>query len=299
MPIQNAFVSDRAVLLTLGYGVKSFVRLIAYNVMEVVHRQSSGFRAVEVEDGLSPRVEGEATHLATFFSRSSAIGIIFGTTFHELFDRVSLQFVFGLSQESSSQQVGLSSHEADDRVGVHVEYTGEEGVQTFAIQFDASVRHGEGRHKDVGVGTQLIYVLLQGMVHVEHLLARGKNGVDVSFSVQEEAKEGFRVFTDDHLGLFSALTKFTPEAVGHQFGKRASTLVAFDLGRIEDHTFEATKLFHVLNLKAGIAFDFGQGPAVGFLLNFDPCIDVFAKKSGGGVRKGPHLLDVKDHVVVF
>ena len=279
MPIQHAFVSDHAVLLTLGYGVKSLVRLIAYDVMEVVHRKSSGFNAVEVEDGLSPRVEGEATHLATFFSRSSAIGIIFGTTFHELFDRVSLPFVFELSQESSSQQVGLSScHEADDRIGVHVEYTGEEGVQTFAIQLDGSVRRGEGRHKDVGVGTQLTYVLLQGMVHVDHLLARGKSGVDVSFSVQEEDKEGFPVFTGGHLGLVSALTKFTPEAVGHSFGKRASTLAAFDLGRIEDHTFEATKLFHVLNLKAGIAFDFGQGPAVGFLLNLDPCIDVFANR---------------------
>lgn len=156
MPIQHAFVSNRAVLLTLGYGVKSLFRLIAYDVIEVVHRQSSGFNAVEVEDGLSPRVEGEATHLATFFSRSSAIGIIFGTTFHELFDRVSPTFVFELYQESSSQQVGLSScHEADDRVGVHVEYTGEEGVQTFAIQLDGSVRRGEGSHKDVGVGTQM------------------------------------------------------------------------------------------------------------------------------------------------
>ena len=188
--IQHAFVLKHGVRFPLGYGVKCLVRDIPYDAVGVVDGQRSGsierivdvslnevLNAVEVEDGLSPGVEGEATHLPAFFPRSSAIGIIFGPTGHELVDDVALEFFFELAQESSSWEVGLSlGGEVDHGVGgVHVEDAGEQGMQIFAIQFAASVGRGEGLHEGVGVDAQLTDVFLERMVDIDHLFAAQDN----------------------------------------------------------------------------------------------------------------------------
>ena len=223
--IQHAFVLDHGVRLPLGYGVKCLVRDrdIPYDAMRVVDGQRSGsierivdvslsevLDAVEVKDGLSTGVKDEATHLAAFFPRSSAIGLIFGPTGHELVDDVALEFVFELARESSSREVGLSlGGEVDHGVGVHVEDAGEQGMQPFAIQFDASVGRGEGCH-GVGGGAQLTDVFLERMVGIDHLFAGGQNAVDVAFAIQEDVEEGLGVLTSGHLGLVGTLPEFPP-----------------------------------------------------------------------------------------
>ena len=105
-------------------------------------------------------------------------------------------------------------------------------------------------------------------------------------------EEGLGVLANGHLGLVGRLPGFPPESVGKQFAQRASTFVSFDLGRIEDHTFDATKLFQVLDWQGGIFFHLGRGPAVGFLFDLDPCIDVVFEQRGGGLTKVPQFVDV-------
>ena len=72
--------------------------------------------------------------------------------------------------------------------------------------------------------------------------------MDVAFAVEKDVEESLGFLSDGPLGLVVALTEFVPETVGHQFAQRASTLVAFDFGRVEDHSFDAPKFFQVLDL---------------------------------------------------
>ena len=94
---------------------------VPYDVMGVVDRQRSGTierlvdiflhqvsDALEVQDGLSTGVEGEAAHLAAFLSRAGTVGVIFGSAGHEFVDDVAFQFILELAQETSSRQVGLA-----------------------------------------------------------------------------------------------------------------------------------------------------------------------------------------------
>lgn len=81
----------------MGYGVKRLVGDVLYDVMRVVDGQRSGvierlinvflnqvLDALEVEDGLSPSVEGEAPYLAAFLSRMGTFCIIFGSASHNI-----------------------------------------------------------------------------------------------------------------------------------------------------------------------------------------------------------------------
>ena len=283
---------------------------VPYDVMGVVDRQRSGTierlvdvflhqvsNTLEVQDGLSPGVEGEATYLAAFLSRTGAVGVIFGSAGHEFVDDVAFQFVLELAQETSSRQVGLAlGGQVHHGIRVHVQDAGVQREQPVVIQFDAGVGGGEGGHEDVGVGAQFAHVFFERVVHVDHLFAGRQDAMDVAFAVQEDVEEALGVLAGGHLGLVGALTEFAPETVGHQFAQRASTLVAFDLGRVEDHPFDAPKLFQVLDLQGGIFFHLGRGPAVGFLFHLDPGIDVIPEQGGGGRTKVPQFVDVENHV---
>ena len=118
--------------------------------------------------------------------------------------------------------------------------------------------------------------------------------MDVAFAIEKDFK-GLGVLAGGHLGL-GALTEFAPETVGDQFAQRASTLVAFDLGRVDDHPFDAPKLLQVLGLQGGIFFHFGRGPAVGFLFHLDPGVDVIPEQGGGCLSKVPRFVDFENHV---
>ena len=92
------------------------VLLVVDDVMRIVHFQRSGlilgisdfvvdegFDRVKVEDGLSSRVEGEPSHLASLLPFSGAVGVILGSTCHKVNDGVPFEFVFELSQASTSR----------------------------------------------------------------------------------------------------------------------------------------------------------------------------------------------------
>ena len=128
--------------------------------------------ALEVEDGLSLGVEGEAAHIAAFLSQTGAVGVIFGSAGHEFVDDVSFQVVLELAQETSSRQEGLAlGGQLYHGVGVHVQDAGVQGLQPVAIQFDVRVGGSEGSHEDVGVGAQFADVFLERVVHVDHLFS--------------------------------------------------------------------------------------------------------------------------------
>ena len=174
---------------------------------------------------------------------------------HEFVDDVAFQFVLELAQEPSSRQVGLAlGGQVHHGIRVHVQHAGVQGQQPVVIQFDARVGRGEGGHEDVGVGAQFAHVFFERVVHFDHLFSGRQDAMDVAFAVQEDVEEGLGILAGGHLGLIGA--------VGHQFAPRASTLVALDLGRVEDHPFDAPKLFQVLDLQGGIFFHLGRGPAV-------------------------------------
>ena len=134
---------------------------VPYDVMGVVDGQRSGTierlvdvflhqvsNTLEVQDGLSPGVQGEAAHFAAFLSRTGAVGVIFGSAGHEFVDDVAFQIVLELTQETSSRQVGLAlGGQVHHGIRVHVQDAGVQGEQPVVIQFDAGVGRGEGGHR--------------------------------------------------------------------------------------------------------------------------------------------------------
>lgn len=81
-----------------------------------------------------------------------------------------------------------SEQQVDYRVRVHVEHACNEGVQALAIELRSGVTGSKGRHEDVSAG-EFSHVLLDGVVHVDHLVAHGEDAVVVAFAVQEDPEE--------------------------------------------------------------------------------------------------------------
>lgn len=81
-----------------------------------------------------------------------------------------------------------SEQQVDYPVRVHVEHACNEGVQALAKELRSGVTGSKGRHEDVSAG-EFSHVLLDGVVHVDHLVAHGEDAVVVAFAVQEDPEE--------------------------------------------------------------------------------------------------------------
>ena len=97
------------------------------------------------------------------------------------------------------------------------------------------------------------------------------------------------------LGLVEALSKLAPHGIEHHFGQGAQTRVVFDLVVLQPDAFVLLVLAKVL-LTFGFVVPDPRRPPAGFLLDFQPGVDVVSEESLTGLVKMPDLIDVLDLV---
>ena len=113
-------------------------------------------------------------------------------------------------------------------------------------------------------------------------------------SIQETVKSlGVVKFLD--LGLAETLSKLAPHGIQHHFGEGAQTGIVFDLVVLQLGPPVLIVLANVL-LAFGFVVTHPGRPPAGFLLDFQPGVDVLSEEPFTGVIKMPHLVDVLDLV---
>ena len=111
--------------------------------------------------------------------------------------------------------------------------------------------------------------------HVAHVQGIG---------IQETVK-GLGIVKLLDLGLVETLSELAPHGIEHHFGQRAQTRIVFDL----------VVLANVL-LAFGFVVPHPRRPPAGFLLDFQPGVDVIVEEPLTGLVKLPHLVQVLDLV---
>ena len=106
--------------------------------------------------------------------------------------------------------------------------------------------------------------------------------------------EGLGVIKFLDLGLVESLSKFTPHGIEHHFSQGTQSRVVFDVGILQ-----LDALLLVVLSDVGLFFFFGVvsfGPPTGFLLDFQPSVDVVSEQPLTGFFKMPDFIDVQDVV---
>ena len=144
-----------------------------------------------------------------------------------------------------------------------------------------------GRHGDVFVLT-LIMDFYHGVVDDEYLAHVQGIGV------QETVKcLGIVKFLD--LGLVETLSELAPHGIEYHFGQCAQTRIVFDLVVLQLDALVLVVLANVL-LTFGFVVPHPRRPPAGFLLDFQPGVDVVSEEPLTGLVKLPHLIQVLDLV---
>ena len=100
------------------------------------------------------------------------------------------------------------------------------------------------------------------------------------------------------LGLVETLAELAPHGIEHHFGQRAQTCIVFDLVVLQLDALVLVVLADVL-LTLGFVVPHPRRPPAGFLLDFQPGVDVVSEESLTGLVKMPHFLNVLDLVPQF
>ena len=121
--------------------------------------------------------------------------------------------------------------------------------------------------------------------HVTHVQGIG---------IQETVK-GLGIIKFFDLGLVQTLTELAPHGSQHHFGQRAQPYIMFDFLVLQLDALVLLVLAKVL-LAFGFVVPHPRRPSVGFLLDFQPGVDVVSEEPLTGLVKLPHLIDVLDLV---
>ena len=106
--------------------------------------------------------------------------------------------------------------------------------------------------------------------------------------------EGLGVIKFLDLGLVEALSKFTPHGIEHHFSQGTQPWILFNFV-----VLQLDALLLVVIIDVGLSLFFGVdsfGPPTGFLLNFQPSVDVVSEQPLTGFFKMPDFIDVQDLV---
>ena len=121
--------------------------------------------------------------------------------------------------------------------------------------------------------------------HVTHVQGVG---------IQETVK-GLGIIKLLDLGLVETLSKFAPHGIEPHFGKGPQTCIVFDLVVLQLDALVLVVLADVL-LAFGFVVPHPRRPPAGFLLDFQPGVDVVLEEPLTGLVKMPHLVQVLDLV---
>ena len=145
------------------------------------------------------------------------------------------------------------------------------------IEFESSVTGGEGGHEDVDTPVIGLILFQVGIDHFERVVVGESDLMYVIEGIRYQGKEMMRRVDSFGGGFVEILTKFTPEAVEHEFGRGLASGVLDDEVGVEVNVFPLLVLVDI----AGFVCRSGGpgGVASGLLFDFEPGVDVFGKEA--------------------
>ena len=107
--------------------------------------------------------------------------------------------------------------------------------------------------------------------------------------------KGLRVIEFFDLGLVETLPELAPHGIEHHFGQSPQTSIVLDFVVLQSDALVLMVLADVL-LTFGFVVAYPFGPTAGFLLDFQPSVDVVLEENLTGFWRMPDLVDVLDFV---
>ena len=246
--------------------------------------------------GFAFAVEAEPSHFAFDFALFGFVPIILGTTRHEFFNGiVVIHFTRKLAEVIPQDRVGLSLlSQVNDRVGVIVQDPLPQQFQCF-VEAETGPTGGERGHKNVQVGRHGNVLVLVLVVDLHHGVVRDGHVTHVQGIGIQEMVKGLGVVKFFDLGLVETLAELAPHGIQHHFGQHAQPCIVFDLVVLQLDALVLIVPVEVL-LAFGFVVPHPRRPPAGFLLDFQPGVDVVSEEPLTGLVKLPHLIDVLDLV---
>ena len=127
-----------------------------------------------------------------------------------------------------------------------------------------------------------------GVVDDEHLVHIQSVGI-------QETVKGLGIAKLLDVDFVETLSELAPHGIEHDFGQGAQTRIVFDLVVLQLDALVLVVLANVL-LTFGFVVPHPRRPPAGFLLDFQPGVDVLSEEPLTGLVKMPHLVRVLDLV---
>ena len=241
-------------------------------------------------------VEAKAPDFVFHVTLFGFVAVILGTARHEFHDGiVGVQFTRKLAEVISQDRVGLTLlFEVNNRVRVIVQDAFPQLVQR-CVEMETGPTGGEGGHKNVQVGRHGNVFVLVLVVDLYHLVVHDGHVTHVHFVSIQETVKGLGIIKLLDLRLVQTLSELAPHGIEHHFGQGAQPCILLDLVVLQLDAFVLVVLTKVL-LAFGFVVAHPRRPPAGFLLDFQPCVDVVSEEPLTGLVKMPHLIDVLDVV---
>ena len=208
---------------------------------------------------------------------------------------VGIQFTGKLCEVISQGRVGLSRFlHVNDRVRVKVQHAFTQELDGF-IETITCPTGSERGHKKVEVGRHGDVFFLMLIVDFHEVVVFDGDMTDLHGVGIQETVEGLGVVECLDLDLVETLPELAPHGIQHHFGQLPQTCIVLDLAVLQVDTFVVIVLADVL-LAFGFVVTHPFGPTAGFLLEFQPGVDVVLEKALTGFWEMPHIVDVLDFV---
>ena len=129
---------------------------------------------------------------------------------------------------------------------------------------------------------------------LQHLVVDNGHVTYIQAIGVQETVEGLGVIKFLDLGLVESLAKLAPHGIEHHFSQGTQPWILFDFVIVQ-----LDALLLVVIIDVGLFFFFGVdsfGPPTGFLLDFQPSVDVVSEQPLTGFFKMPDFVNVLDLV---
>ena len=132
-------------------------------------------------------------------------------------------------------------------------------------------------------------------MHVDHRVVHDGHVTHVQGIGIQETVKGLGVVKCFDLGLVQTLAELAPHGIQHHFSQRVQPFILLDLAVLQLNAFVLVVLAKVL-LTFGFVVPHPRRPPAGFLLDFQPGVDVVSEEPLTGLVKLPHFVNVLDLV---
>jgi len=180
--------------------------------------------------------------------------------------------------------------QVNDPVRVIVQHAFTQELEGF-VEVETCPTGSEAGHEDVEVGRHGDVFFLMLVVHFHEVVIDDRHVTDIQGVGIQETVEGLRAAEFFDLGLVEKLTKLAPHGIQYHLGQSAQTFIFLDLVVLQSNALVLIVLADVL-LAFGLVIAHPFGPSAGFLLDFQPSVDVVLEETLTGFRGVLHLVDV-------